>query len=157
MQLTNSTTDDTALDNEKNNEASSSDLSPQYKPGPKSKKKKTVPMSDDQGAECDSVSPVVASKKRSSAKIGKVQRASCSGVDLTDSSDEDNPEESRKESKSFDILFSESKTTLKKSVDRAKPVFNKDSDDESDQEKTHANVDDLMGGSDDDKSKDCDG
>ena len=103
-------------------------------------------MSDDQGAECDSVSPVVASKKRSSAKIGKVQRASCSGVDLTDSSDEDNPEESRKESKSFDILFSESKTTLKKSVDRAKPVFNKDSDDESDQEKELADVVDPIGG-----------
>jgi len=56
------------------------------------------------------------------------------------------------EIKSFDDLFSESSVAPEKITVAPKVIFNKDSDDESEGEKGHADVDELMGGSDDDKS-----
>ena len=135
--------------------------SPVLKPGPKSKKFKAAPFSDETLVSDESKSPprgAVSPIRRTSDKIGEIIRASDKRVDLSDSSDDEENQPAKPktdEVKSFDDLFSESSVTNKKVAD-AKIVFNKDSDDESDNEKGHADVDNLIGGSDDDKSRNGD-
>eukprot|EP00092_Neocalanus_flemingeri_P026527 GFUD01028750.1.p1 GENE.GFUD01028750.1~~GFUD01028750.1.p1 ORF type:complete len:1371 (+),score=452.05 GFUD01028750.1:48-4160(+) len=145
-QLTNSTAEDPIVDENDEEVNGSPHQSPKYKPGPKSKKSKLVPFSDE----------TLVSDESSPNKVRAIKRASDKNkVDLTDSSDdEDHPIKTTiGEIKSFDDLFCESPVTSKKANDVAKIVFNKDSDEESDHEKALADVDDLMGGSDDEKSK----
>jgi len=151
--------EDASLDNEMEDDGGAS--SPVLKPGPKSKKFKAAPFSDETLVSDESKSPprsAVSPIRRSSDKVGEIIRASDKGVDLSDSSDDEENQPAQPktdEVKSFDDLFSESSATNKKVAD-AKIVFNKDSDDESDNEKGHADVDDLIGGSDDDKSRNGD-
>eukprot|EP00092_Neocalanus_flemingeri_P036324 GFUD01039546.1.p1 GENE.GFUD01039546.1~~GFUD01039546.1.p1 ORF type:complete len:744 (+),score=250.90 GFUD01039546.1:103-2232(+) len=146
-QLTNSSEDPVPDENGKEI-AASPHQSPKYRPGPKSKKSKLSPFSDEDESKCPNRSP----NKRSSVNIGGV--GDRNKVDLSDSSDdEDTPVKTSKgESNSFDVLFSESAVTPKKAKDVAKVVFNKDSDDESDHEKAIGDIDDLIGGRDDQKS-----
>lgn len=157
-QLTNSSTD-ASLDNEVEDDGGAS--SHAHKPGPRSKKFKAAPFSDETLHSDESKSPprsAVSPRRRTSDKVGEIIRASDKRVDLSDSSDDEenrSAKPKKDEVKSFDELFSESSVTNKK-VAETKVVFNKDSDDESDHEKGHADVDDLMGGSDDDKSKNGD-
>merc|ERR1711892_511816 len=154
-QLTNSPGDDSALDNEeKNGDDSFKDQSPVYKPGPKSKKLKIAPFSDETLVSDESKSPP-RSDRSPVRRVGEIKRASDQKrVDLTDSSDDEIlPVMVKKdEIKSFDDLFSESSVAPEKITEAPKVIFNKDSDDESEGEKGHADVDELMGGSDDDKS-----
>jgi len=154
-QLTNSPADDSALDNEeKNGDDSFKDQSPVYKPGPKSKKLKIAPFSDETLVSDESKSPP-RSDRSPVRRVGEIKRASDQKrVDLTDSSDDEIlPVMAKKdEIKSFDDLFSESSVAPEKITEAPKVIFNKDSDDESEGEKGHADVDELMGGSDDDKS-----
>jgi len=162
-QLTNSRAGDESLDDDVKDPAESlRELSPVYKPGPKSKKMKLVPFSDETLVDDDesysprsSFSPTL----KSPAKFGGSSRDNdIKKVDLSDSSDdEDNSlaNAGKQEGKSFDDLFFSSSSTPKK-IDEVTSgsgvIFNKDSDDES--EKGHADVDDLMGGSDDEKEGD---
>ena len=151
-QLTNST-----VDAEKDNEVASSPGQSQLsKLGPKSKKIKVAPFSDETLVSDESGSPPRKSR-RSPDKVGQIKRFSQSNVDLSDSSDEEN-EEKNENKRSFDDLFDISPVAPKKDIsNNIKIVFNTDSDDESDKEKSHANVDDLMGGTDDEvKSRDDD-
>eukprot|EP00091_Calanus_sinicus_P007781 TRINITY_DN19020_c0_g1_i1.p1 TRINITY_DN19020_c0_g1~~TRINITY_DN19020_c0_g1_i1.p1 ORF type:complete len:152 (-),score=49.37 TRINITY_DN19020_c0_g1_i1:237-692(-) len=128
--------------------------SPALQPGPRSKKFKAAPFSDETLVSDESKSPprnAVSPIRRTSDKIGEIIRA----VDLSDSSDDEESAKPKDGVKSFDDLFSESSVNTKKVAD-AKIVFNKDSDDESDHGKGHADIEDLMGGSDDDKSRNGD-
>ena len=136
-------------------------------PSPKHKSKKSkVPFFDETLVTDESKSPSRNSDKgvdssphrMSSDKVGEIIRASGKKrVDLSDSSDDENHQGKdpctlkKNGNKSFDALFFESPITTKKAEDVAKVVFNKDSDDESEQDKAHADVDDLMGESDDDE------
>jgi len=141
----------------KTNSSNNSPLSSTIKSGPHSKKQKGTPFFDETLSNDEFSSPPsspVRSPKWSPDKVGDWKRASIKKhVDLTDSSDDDAaavPQEQH--SKTFDDLFSESK---KINANTSDIVFNKDSDD-SDNEKGHVDIDELMGGSDDDKSKNGD-
>ena len=138
-------------------------------PSPKHKSKKSkVPFFDETLVTDESKFPSRNSDKgldsspngRSSDKVGEIINASGKKrVDLSDSSDDENhpdkdPSKLKKDgNKSFDALLFESPITNKKAKDVAKVIFNKDSDEESDPEKAHADIDDLMGESEDEKSK----
>jgi len=141
----------------KTNSSNSSPLSSTIKTGPHSKKQKRTPFSDETLSNDEFSSPPsspVRSPKWSPDKVGDWKRASKKKlVDLTDSSDDDDAVPPEQHSKTFDDLFSESK---KINANTSDIVFNKDSDDESDDEKGHVDIDELMGGSDDDKSKNGD-
>ena len=86
---------------------------------------------------------------------GQYQRQQQRQRNDNDSDNEDGFIGNTPKPKSFDDLFSEASDTTKKGNEETPTVvFNKDSDDES--EKGHADVDDLMGGSDDEKSRNGD-
>ena len=153
-QLTNSPAGDDVLDN--NMKDSFTESSPVYKPGPKSKKMKFVPFTDETLVDDDSKSPTRISLSPVLKSPDTDGKSNSKRVDLSDSSDdEDHPVGNTSQPKSFDDLFSESSNAEKKdNEETSKVVFNKDSDDES--EKDHADVDDLMGGSDDEKATNAD-
>merc|ERR1719320_782463 len=153
-QLTNSPAGDDVLDNNKKD--SFTESSPVYKPGPKSKKMKFVPFTDETLVDDDSKSPTRSSLSPVLKSPDTDGKSKSKRVDLSDSSDdEDHTVGNTSQPKSFDDLFSESSNAEKKdNEETSKVVFNKDSDDESD--KDHADVDDLMGGSDDEKTTNAD-
>ena len=159
-QLTNTPVGSDVLDNEmKEDHNSSREKSPVYKPGPKSKKMKLVPFTDETLVDEESNSPIRSSLSpvlKSPGQDWKIDGSKSKHVDLSDSSDdEDGNIKNTPKPKSFDDLFSEASDTTKKGNEETPTVvFNKDSDDES--EKGHADVDDLMGGSDDEKSRNGD-
>jgi len=157
-QLTNTPAEDDVLDNDmKDGHNSLRESSPVYKPGPKSKKMKFVPFTDETLVDEESNSPTRISLSPALKSPGQDRKFDgTSHVDLSDSSDdEDGFIGNTPKPKSFDDLFSETSDTTKKANEETPiVVFNKDSDDES--EKGHADVDDLMGGSDDEKSRNGD-
>jgi len=157
-QLTNTPAEDDVLDNDmKDGHNSLRESSPVYKPGPKSKKMKFVPFTDETLVDEESNSPTRSSLSPALKSPGQDRKFDGTNhVDLSDSSDdEDGFIGNTPKPKSFDDLFSETSDTTKKANEETPiVVFNKDSDDES--EKGHADVDDLMGGSDDEKSRNGD-
>jgi len=127
----NSTTEEKA-----NEDTVFADQSPPNKTGPKSKKIKTAPfsdetlMSDDESQSIQSEYPGVSDYEKDTAKEDK-QTTNKKSIELIDSSDdEDHPIKKNGKEKSFDDLFFESPVQTK--IDASEIVFNKDSDDESD-------------------------
>jgi len=143
----NSTTEDKA-----NEDTVLADKSPQTKPGPRSKKIKKAPFSDETLVS-DDESPSIniesdyigVSHFEKDKAIEDKHTSKYKSIELFDSDDEDeHPIKKNEEEKSFDDLFFESQVQTK--IETPKIVFNKDSDDESDQEKELADVVDPIGG-----------
>lgn len=114
-------------------------------PSPKPKKPKFMPFFKDETDITDDLSPTGTAFKRDDM----IEEKSSKPVDLSDSSDDETIIKMNENTNTFDDLFPE---TTKESINYASSfVFNKDSDDESDDARCNLDVNELLGESDDDK------